>query len=183
LPIELQTVEVFIYLMTLTKEQLASDDATELRLKDKSKMPPGRPVTTDELLFEISSIKERLSSQLLKGVKESSIDCATHIKSSSKEGLQCLSFAQPRVNDFSYNPNYAQDETDTVAAMNRVTVDWEAVEFTYKKTGKKYMLRKDTYQVYDYDSVIQAKQVTGVNPILIGKLVKREAGWEIVKER
>jgi hypothetical protein len=39
-------------------------------------------------------------------------------------------------------------------------------------------------QVYDYDSVIQAKQVPGVRPILIGKLVKNSRGdYEIVKER
>jgi hypothetical protein len=183
LPIELQTVEVFIYIMTFTKEQLDSDDAIELRLKDQNKIAPYRPVTTDELLLEISNIKEQLSSQLLKGVKESSIDCATHIKSSAKEGLHCLSFGQPTVKDFSYNPNYAQDESDTVAAINRVTVDWDAKEFTHKKTGKKYMLRMDTYQVYDYDSVIQAKQVPGVNPILIGKLVKRDGVWEIMKDR
>ena len=183
LPMELQTVEVFMYIMTFTKEQLDSDDAIELRLKDQNKLAPYHPVTTDELLFEISNIKEQLSSQLLKGVKESSIDCATHIKSSSKEGLHCLSFGQPSVKDFAYNPNYAQDESDTVAAINRITVDWEAKEFTYKKTGKKYMLRMDTYQVYDYDSVIQAKQVPGVNPVLIGKLIKRDGAWEIVKDR
>lgn len=183
LPMELQTVEVFIYIMTFTKEQLDSDDAIELRLKDQNKLAPYHPVTTDELLFEISNIKEQLSSQLLKGVKESSIDCATHIKSSAKEGLHCLSFGQPSVKDFSYNPNYAQDESDTVAAINRVTIDWDAKEFTHKKTGKKYMLRMDTYQVYDYDSVIQAKQVPGVNPVLIGKLVKRDGSWEIVKDR
>jgi len=42
----------------------------------------------------------------------------------------------------------------------------------------------DTKQVYDYDSVIQAKQVPGVRPILLGKLVKNSRGdLEIVKEK
>ena len=47
------------------------------------------------------------------------------------------------------------------------------------------MLRMDTKQVYDYDSVIQAKKTPGVRPILIGKLVKNKNGvdYEIVKER
>jgi hypothetical protein len=46
------------------------------------------------------------------------------------------------------------------------------------------MLRMDTNQVYDYDSVIQAKQTPGVRPILLGKLVKNSRGeYEIVKER
>jgi hypothetical protein len=42
----------------------------------------------------------------------------------------------------------------------------------------------DTYQVYDHDSVIQAKRVPGVRPILLGKLVKNSRGeYEIVKEK
>ena len=134
-------------------------------------------------LFEISTIKEQLTSQLLRAVKESSIDCATHIQASTKEGLVCLSFGRPTSNDFSYNPNYTQDENDTIADLNREKIDWEARPFTFKATGKRYMLRMDTKQVYDYDSVIQAKEVPGVRPILIGKLVKNSRGeYEIVKE-
>ena len=46
------------------------------------------------------------------------------------------------------------------------------------------MLRMDTKQVYDYDSVIQSKQVPGFRPILIGKLVKNSREeYEIVKEK
>ena len=183
LPKALQTVEVFIYIMTFTKSQLDSEFAIELKLKDVSKQPPYIPQTSDQKLFEISTIKEQLTSQLLTAVKEASIDCATHVKSSSKEGLVCLSFGQPSVNDFAYNPSISQDENDTVADINRVIVDWEARPFTLKTTGKRYMLRMDTKQVYDYDSVIQAKQVPGVRPILLGKLVKRGEDYEIVKEK
>jgi hypothetical protein len=184
LPKELQTVEVFIYIMTFTKAQVDSEFAVELRLKDTSKRAPYEPQTSDQKLYEISNIKEQLTSQLLTGVKEAAIDCATHSKASSKEGLVCLSFGQPTVNDFAYNPNYSQDQNDTIANINRVIVDWEAKPFTHKPTGKKYMLRIDTYQVYDYDSVIQAKRVPGVRPILLGKLVKNSKGeYEIVKEK
>jgi hypothetical protein len=184
LPKALQTVEVFIYIMTFTQEQLDSEFALELKLKDTSKRPPYLPQTSDQKLFEISTIKEQLTSQLLTGVKEAAIDCATHIKSSTKEGLVCLSFGQPTVNDFSYNPNISQDENDTVADINRTVIDWEARPFTHKPTGKRYMLRMDTKQVYDYDSVIQAKQTPGIRPILLGKLVKNSRGeYEIVKEK
>ena len=183
LPKALQTVEVFVYIMTFTQEQLDSDYATELKLKDTSKNEPYLPQSSDQKLFEISTIKEQLTSQLLKAVKEAAIDCATHVQSSTKEGLVCLSFGQPSVNDFAYNPNYSQDENDTVADINKVVIDWEARAFTHKPTGKRYMLRMDTKQVYDYDSVIQAKQVPGVRPILLGKLVKNQRGeYEIVKE-
>jgi hypothetical protein len=134
--------------------------------------------------LEISTIKEQLTSQLLIGVKEASIDCAVHTKSNTKEGLVCLSFGQPTVNDFSYNPNISQDENDTVADINRIVIDWEARPFTFLTTGKRYMLRMDTRQVYDYDSVIQAKQTPGIRPILLGKLVKDSTGkLDIVNER
>ena len=184
LPKALQTVEVFIYIMTFTQEQLDSEFALELKLKDVSKRPPYLPQTSDEKLLEISTIKEQLTSQLLIAVKEASIDCATHIKSSTKEGLVCLSFGTPTVNAFSYNPSISQDQNDTIADINREIIDWEARPFIYKPTGKRYMLRMDTRQVYDHDSVIQAKQTPGVRPILIGKLVKLGSGeYEIVKER
>jgi hypothetical protein len=184
LPKELQTVEVFMYIMVFTQDQLDSEFAKTLKLQDVSKTPPFLPQSSDEKLFEISTIKERLTSQLLTSVKEASIDCATHAKSSTKEGLVCLSFGQPNVGEFSYNPNYSQDENDTVAAMNMRTVDWEARPFTHKPTGKRYMLRMDTKQVYDYDSVIQAKQIPGVRPILLGKLIKNSSGeYEIVREK
>ena len=183
LPKKLQTVEVFIYIMTFTQEQLDSEFAVELKLKDVSKRPPYLPQTSDEKLLEISTIKEQLTSQLLIAVKEASIDCATHIKSSTKEGLVCLSFGTPTANAFSYNPSISQDQNDTIADINRTIVDWEARPFTYKPTGKRYMLRMDTRQVYDHDSVIQAKQTPGVRPILIGKLMKLSSGeYEIVKE-
>ncbi len=184
LPEELQTVEVFIYIMEFTKAQLDSELAIELRIKpqDKSKLVPYPVQTSDQKLYEISTIKEQLSTQLLTGIKEASIDCATYTKSNTKEGLVCLSFGKPNASDFAYNPNYAQDENDTVAAINRVTIDWEARPFTV--SGKQYMLRMDTNQVYDYDSVIQALKTPGVLPILIGKLVKtRDGNYEIIKDK
>ena len=94
-----------------------------------------------------------------------------------------MTFGKPNAQDFSFNPNYAQDESDTVAAINRVKVDWDARPFS-DKYGKQYMLRQDTYQVYDYDSVIQAKKTPGVVPILLGKLVKtREGNYEIIRDK
>ena len=38
----------------------------------------------------------------------------------------------------------------------------------------------DTDQLYDYDSVMQARRIPGVQPRLIGKLVKRDGKYEIV---
>ena len=179
LPIELQTVEVYLYLMTFTKDQLNSDEAIELKVKDLSKRKPIIPLTSDEALFEISNIKEELTSQLLKGIKETAIDCAIHIKSNSKENLKCLSFGKPSVNSFSYNPNFAQDENDKVAALNKVTIQWEGREITFN--GKKMILREETKEIYDFDSYIQALQNPGYSPILLGILEKKDGKFRIIK--
>lgn len=179
LPAALQTVEVFLYLMTFTADQLNSNEAIELKLKDLSKRRPFVPLTSDEKLFEISTIKEELNTQLLKGIKESSIDCAIHVKSSSKENLKCLSFGQPPVTAFAYNPNYSQDENDTVAVLNRATIEWVGREFKFN--GKQMILREETKEVYDYDSYQQALQNPGIRPILLGRLEKKDGKYRIVK--
>ena len=94
-----------------------------------------------------------------------------------------MSFGKPSTTDFAYNPDLFKDENDTVAAANRITIDWEARPFT-DKYGKQYMMRVDTQQIYDYDSVIQALKIPGVRPVLLGKLVKnREGNFEIIRDK
>jgi hypothetical protein len=131
-------------------------------------------------LYEILSEKERLTTQLLKSIKESSIDCATHVQSNTKEGLVCLSFGQANNKDFAFNPNLSQDENDTVAALNKTVINWKGKAIN--TGGKQYFLRLDTRQVYDYDSVMAAQQNPGVIPILIGTLVERNGKYVIMKE-
>jgi hypothetical protein len=185
LPPELRTVDVFIYLMTLTQDQIDGEFGIELKLKDRSNIAPFLCQTSDEKLFEISTIKENLTDQILKSIKSSSIDCITHTKSNMKEGIVCLSFGNhPPNTKFSYNPNLAQDQNDTIATINMELNNWDVKEIFIESTGKKYMLRLDNNELYDYDSIIQAKQVPGIEPILLGKLVKNEAGqYQIVKKK
>ena len=64
LPPELRNVKVFLYLMTFSKEQLASDETIELRLKDKSKVDKVTPLTSDEALYEISNIKNSINKKM-----------------------------------------------------------------------------------------------------------------------
>ena len=76
----LQTVKVFLYLMTFSEEQLKSDDSIELRVNDKSKRDGVTPLTSDEALYEISTIKEDVNRDLLRSIKESAIDCNIHVR-------------------------------------------------------------------------------------------------------
>jgi len=181
LPEELQTVEVFLYLMTFSKEQLSDDRSMELKFSDKSKrqykLNPDSPdlsyipLTSDEALFEISSIKEDLSTQFITAIKESSIDCAVYSKITGKEQLKCLQFADPSPGSFSFNPSIYMDGPDSVSKLNKKVIEWDATEFKYK--GKTYAYRdmKDgTGKLYDLDSFKRSQLVPGVEPVLLGSV-------------
>jgi hypothetical protein len=190
LPEALQTIEVYLYLMTFTEAQIKSDKSIELKQKDLSKqlyqLSPDKPdkaqipFTSDEALYEISMIKETLSSKLLTAVKEASIDCAIYSKKGNKEQLHCLQFGQSKANTFSYKPSITGEEPDTVSKINKEKITWKGKEVTLK--GKKYIYRKideKNGMLYDYDSYLRALEVPGVEPTLIGNLKKNERGEQV----
>jgi hypothetical protein len=171
LPLPLQTVEVYLYLMTFTKEQIKSDNAIELKIKDLSKKKyklindSGKekeefvPFTSDEALYEISTIKQEVSSKLITAIKESSIDCAVYYKSGSKEKLHCLSFgSNPGTNKFSYIPNYKKEEPETGSKINKKVKELKGERRVYQ--GKQYFyekLDKTHGNLYDWDSYLRAR--------------------------
>lgn len=169
LPKALQTVEVFIYLMTFTEKQIKSDEAIELRKYDVGKKQKVVPLTSDEYLFEISSIKEEINLQIIKAIKETAIDCAIYSKA-SKEGLKCITFGEPSNKTFAYVPNIEKQENDVITKKNKKTIEWTGE--VRKINGVKYVTRKmdDThYNVYDYESYKKGKD-EGTNPILVGTI-------------
>jgi hypothetical protein len=162
LPEELRTITVFMYLMTLSEEQKKSNDAVELRIKDKSKRDNTTPITTDEALYEIATIKEEVSAQLLLSVKESSIDCAIHSKFGAKEKLQCFSFGPTDSDKFAYTPSIKEEEDDSVAEKNKGVATLKGTPVTLE--GTKYFLNDENNFIYDFDSVLRG------NPVHLGKL-------------
>ena len=185
LPRDLQTVEVFMYLMQFTKEQIASDKSIELKRKDLSKLDyvvssdstekAKIPFTSDQTLFEISVIKERISNQLLKNIKEASIDCATYSVGNTKEKLKCLTFGTADSSAFSYNPNIALDNASVVGQSNKTIITWKAKKVTLKEgtTKVEYAFRQideNTGELYDLESYTQALKTPGLEPTLIGTL-------------
>ena len=178
LPDRLQTVEVFVYLMTFTQEQIKSEDSIELKQKDLSKREPKVPLTSDEALYEISSIKEEITNQLTVAIKEAAIDCAIY-SNSSKEGLHCLSFGEPDNTSFAYNPNVEVDQLDTVAAINKTKITWTAKPVTIY--GIKYasrQVKENLYNVYDLASYKKAVDEGG-DPILVGTLEIKPGGKKV----
>jgi hypothetical protein len=192
LPESLQTVEVFVYLMSFTQEQVKSDASIELKQKDLSKRKyrvradsdkmEYIPLTSDEALFEISNIKEELSSRLTKAIKESSIDCALYSKAGAKEQLHCLQFGNPSPNAFSYKPDYKKDTEDRGAALNKEKISWRGKEVTLR--GVTYISRKmpelKEIYLYDLDSYKRALETAGIDPVLVATIKTNERGEQVV---
>jgi hypothetical protein len=174
LPEELQTVEVFLYLMTFSKTQLESDLSIELRINDVSKLDNKVPLTSDEALFELSNIKEDITKQLLIAVKETSMDCVLHYKPGSTEPLACYSFGNPAPDKFSYTPSITNEENDKVSKINQKTKTIKA--FSANINGVRYALNKETNELYDYESYVNSVKDSNINPRKVGNIVKTKEG-------
>lgn len=161
LPKELQDVNVFVYLMKFTEEQIKSDKSIELRLKDKSKINPVNILTSDQALFEISNMKLELTNKFLTAIKEASIDCIIH--SDDTENLKCFSFGSVDSKQYSYLPSIGNEELDTLAQQNKQKIKWKAIEVTLTN-GVVYAYNKSNGILYDLDSYNNG------NPIPIGSL-------------
>lgn len=173
LPKELQNVKVFIYLTSFSQEQLKSDKSIELRLKDLSKIDNKTPVTSDQLLYEISNLKQSINDGILKNVKEAAFDCAIYNKADNEENLQCFNIQSTDTSEFLYGPNINDNEKDSALAKNRKEATFSAVKLKIK--GIEYAYDKSTGKVYDYDSYI-AK-----NPIQVGTLIIKDGKYQFEK--
>ena len=123
--------------------------------------------------------KENLSQQILKNIKEASIDCAVHSTSSSGEALECYSFGNNvDSNVFSYKPNIMDDSKDSKnKKLNEVEEKWNAKRVNIN--GIDYALRvdkngKDTDLIYDIDNYLQALANPNINIRLEGKLIEKD---------
>ena len=177
LPIALQTVEVFVYLMTFTDEQLKSDDAIELKNKDLSRRSPHVPLTSDQNLYEISEIKANLTSQLTDAIKESAFDC--YIYSNGK----CVNFGDPTNEKFSYVPDYADQQNDTTVRANKIAIEWIGKPVTIN--GNVYVYRrmsKKMLNIYDKASYDSALKDPSIIPLQIGTLETNDKGEQVFKQ-
>lgn len=176
LPLALQTVEVFIYLMIFSEAQLKSDEAIELKRKDLSKAVPKFPITSDQYLFEISEIKAGLTAQLTDAIKESAFDC--YIYSNGK----CVNFGDPSTDVFSYVPGFAEQQNDTTVRANKIVDQWvgkpitiSGVTYIYKRVSK------DTLDLYDMEIYKRAIKDPSIAPLKVGTYTLNAQGDAVVK--
>ena len=152
LPEELRTVDVFLYLMRFTARQMASDndESLNIRMNDKSKTDGTTPMSTDQSLYEISNIKERITRQILTAVKESSFDCMIHANADAKERLQCYSFGVGAGEEsLAYQPNIETEEDDKTKKLNKQTKTMTLRKLVV--SGKEYAEDPDTHIIYDME--------------------------------
>jgi hypothetical protein len=164
-------VEVFLYLMELSEKQLSDKASYDLRLKDRSKLDSKSAFTTDQAIYEIATIKQDINSQLLKAIKEASVDCVVHSKAGKKEGLKCFTLGSVSPSKFSTTPSLSNEERDVVAAANVAKITWKAKTVTIE--GIKYALREDTGEMFDIDSLASN------NPVLVGMLQKEGRRYKV----
>ena len=176
LPLPLQTVEVFVYLMVFSKAQLKSDEAIELKRKDLSKAVPKVPLTSDQYLFEISEIKAKLTNQLTDAIKESAFDC--YIYSNGK----CVNFGDPSIDKFSYVPDYAEQQNDTTVQANKRAIEWTGkpiniygVDYVYRRISSTVL------NIYDKKSYEAALADPTIIPLQVGTLEKNDRGENVFK--
>ena len=177
LPEEEQNIRVFMYLMKFSKDQV-DNMVNELKNNDTSRYDKNNkdPITSDQALYEIMNVKEGISKQLLKSIKEAAIDCAIHNKSTSKEILECYTFGNETDPKFySYRPNIENEDRDAnLKALNKKKDNFRAKK--KRVNGIDYALRYDekgnpTNLLYDLESFLQAKNNPNINAELVGKLV------------
>ena len=180
LPEALRTVKVFLYITTLSEEQKADDDNNkELLRRDISRVDKKTPVTTDETLYEMASLKQRINNQILQAVKESAVDCNLYTSTrSGDEPLVCYGFGKVSSNAFASHPIFEKDRDAVVEGLDVKTVKMRAVRI--KIGDENYALNETTMEVYDLESYNRAK-VSGTEPILVGRLENDRGQYRLVK--
>ena len=179
LPEELRTVQVYLYITTFSEEQQKDEKNMELRIRDVSRIDRVTPVTTDETLYEIASIKQRINNQILQAVKETAIDCTLYSRttSSQEKPMVCYGYGKIESNAFGSYPTFEMDREQKVG-LDVVSIDWDVQDVTIQDV--KYVLRKDTMELYSFDSYNHALVNPGLEPEYIGRLVNENGRYKIV---
>jgi hypothetical protein len=135
-------------------------DTSRLKKVAKGAKTGETSITTDETLFETAVIKDRLTKQLLKSVKESSVDCT--IYDNSKEGLVCYTYGYTTSNEFGAFPNYEEDRY----VREGTDVEMRKVQMVPLVIGKhKYAYNGETGELYNHKEYTENKKV-----VLMGRV-------------
>lgn len=170
LPKELQTVEVFVYLMTIPEEFLK--ESRELMVHDKSKITKGHENSTDEYLFEMSEVKAQIASQLTDIIKISSFDRRIH--SDKEEYLKTTFNEKTDSYNFNFVPDYNNQQQDAIYDANLKTVEHRYSKIKANNNQIYAYKDEDLFQreipVYDENSIISTRNAPAV-PLMLGHII------------
>jgi len=176
LPEEDRTVKVFLYLSVFGEEQKNNKNNIEMMNRDVSRID-GRPITTDESLYDISIIKRNINDQLLKSIKETAVDCSLYNSSNKEENLVCYGFGKVTSNAFGSYPTLAEDLSD-VPEIN-VKKEKLKLKMTQPINGVVYAINPNTLEAYDLESYKQAKEGRG-ELVYVGTIQPEDKGFKFV---
>ena len=172
LPVEKRNVKVYLYVSTLSEQQKKDDKHIELLIRDVSRLDKKTPITTDENLYELASVKQKINNQILNAIKESAVDCNLYSNTSKSKDdqLVCYGFGKVESNAFSSYPSFEKD-TLNKTGLDVKKINWKGTKIT--ENGIDYVLNKETGDVYDFNSYERALEL-GTELLKIGKLVTKD---------
>ena len=112
--------------------------------------------TSDQALLEISNTKDNINKNILKAIKETTIDCSIHASRENKGNLSCYSFGADNTDNFAANPNIEAEESDRVGQANKEIIKGKIVEIQTKE-GIKLAWNQGTNELYDLNSYLDYK--------------------------
>ena len=181
LPEDMRTVKVFLYVTTFSEAQKTDDAIVGLRIHDVSRIDKKTPVTTDETLYEIASVKQKINNQILLAIKSSAVDCSLYSAVSARkpkkdedETLVCYGSGKVESNDFISYPTLERDQAEK-DELKQVTL--QAVKITIGEVD--YALNERTNELYNYESYQRANKL-GTEPVLEGKLIKEGGRYKMI---
>ena len=166
LPEEMRNVKVYVYQSVFTDLQKKDKNNVELMAGDISRIDNKSPVTTDQYMFEVAQIKNKVNSQILKAIKETAMDCSVYAGTNKDENLVCYGFGRVTSNAFGTYPNLELDKEE----RTETTRKFQARIITDTKTGIQYALNEKTGEIYDLDSYYSENGQL----LLVGNLVKSD---------
>jgi archaellin len=178
LPIEHQTVKVFLYVSTFSKLQI--DESKYLDLFNspfnRSKISTETPYSVDQLLLESSEKKNVLNQKFLEQIKMSAIDC--RLFSKEKGSSYCYSVGHITSNDFISVPDINVDMLNKYS--NNKEIRHQFRDITIPIDNKKVTFKYSKNLLYNIDNVEKAIEDNDLSILKpIGKLIKNDAKIEI----
>ena len=161
-PMEERTIRVSFYLSVFSKaqgESVTAPNIVAIRRADSlpkrydnpdATRPPESFMSSDEFLYNIAYEKGRLSSAIIKLLKQAAVDCEIHRKLHSREKpvIQCLRFdSQVKGDDNAFNPNIKDDERDASYLRNLMKRGRRLQRVKIKELV--FLVDPDTREVFD----------------------------------